>query len=133
MLKQNLMARLKRKKSVAKKRKKRKKALDDNQRVLLAKDRSDSITSSQGVNNRFLEKGPSKVIRIAQGFSQPEFWVKTKQFIREVKIELKKVTWPTRQDTLASTLVVLVMVIIISAFLGIVDVGLSSLVRLILE
>jgi preprotein translocase subunit SecE len=53
------------------------------------------------------------------------------QFLREVKIELKKVTWPTRKQTMGSTLVVIVLVMIISVFLGIVDMGLSALVRVV--
>ncbi len=55
------------------------------------------------------------------------------QFLREVKIELKKVTWPSRTQTLGSTAVVIVLVMIISLFLGLVDVGLSSVVRLVLR
>jgi preprotein translocase subunit SecE len=51
------------------------------------------------------------------------------QFLREVKIELKKVTWPTRKQTLGSTAVVIVLVMIISAFLGLVDLSLGNLVR----
>jgi preprotein translocase subunit SecE len=51
------------------------------------------------------------------------------QFLREVKIELKKVTWPARKQTVGSTLVVIVLVIIISVFLGIVDIGLSTVIR----
>ena len=51
------------------------------------------------------------------------------QFLREVKIELKKVTWPSRKQTLGSTLVVIVLVFIISVFLGIVDIGLSTVIR----
>ena len=55
------------------------------------------------------------------------------QFLREVKIELKKVTWPTRKQTIGSTAVVIVLVIIIAAFLGIVDIGLSTLIRVVLQ
>ena len=55
------------------------------------------------------------------------------QFLREVRAELAKVTWPTRKDTIASTSVVLVIVILIAAFLGIVDLGLSKLMRLLLS
>lgn len=51
------------------------------------------------------------------------------QFLREVRIELKKVTWPTRKQTLGSTAVVIVLVIIISVFLGLVDLSLGNLVR----
>ena len=56
-----------------------------------------------------------------------------KQFLREVKTELKKVTWPSRKDTLSGTAVVLVAVFIIAAFLGIVDSGLSSLIKMFLR
>jgi preprotein translocase subunit SecE len=55
------------------------------------------------------------------------------QFLREVKVELKKVAWPSRKQTIGSTAVVLILVFIISAFLGVVDMGLSSLVRLVLQ
>ncbi len=52
-----------------------------------------------------------------------------KQFLREVKQELKKVTWASRKDTLSGTVVVLVAVFVIAAFLGIVDSALSNLVK----
>jgi preprotein translocase subunit SecE len=53
--------------------------------------------------------------------------------LREVKVELKKVTWPSKKQTFGSTAVVLILVFIIAAFLGIVDMGLSGLVRLVLQ
>jgi preprotein translocase subunit SecE len=56
-----------------------------------------------------------------------------KQFLREVRTELKKVTWPSRKDTLSGTLVVLVAVFIIAIFLGIVDSGLSRLIKELLK
>ena len=62
-----------------------------------------------------------------------EFWRTTKQFFREVRVELKKVTWPSRKETIASTSVVLITVIMVSFFLGIVDLGLSRLVRIFLD
>jgi preprotein translocase subunit SecE len=55
---------------------------------------------------------------------------KVKQFLNEAKIELKKVTWPTPKQTLASTSVVIIVVVIISVFLGVVDFGLSKIIRL---
>jgi len=57
---------------------------------------------------------------------------KVKQFLKEVKTELKKVVWPTRKDTIASTSVVLIIVMIIALFLGLVDIGVSRIIRLIL-
>lgn len=60
------------------------------------------------------------------------FIQKSAQFLREVKIELKKVTWPTRKQTMGSTVVVIVLVFIIGLFLGVVDISLSSLIQLVL-
>jgi preprotein translocase subunit SecE len=58
---------------------------------------------------------------------------KSLQFLREVRVELKKVTWPSRKQTIGSTVVVLILVMIISLFLGVVDMGLSGLIRVILK
>ncbi len=54
------------------------------------------------------------------------------QFLREVKIELSKVAWPSRKQTIASTAIVIVFVFLIALFLGVVDVTLSSLIRLVI-
>jgi len=61
------------------------------------------------------------------------YFAKSAQFLREVRAELRKVTWPSRKQTIGSTLVVLVLVMIISFFLGVVDIGLSGLVRVVLQ
>jgi len=58
---------------------------------------------------------------------------KVKQFLREVKTELRKVTWPQRKETVASTSIVLIIVIIIAIFLGLVDLGLSKIIKVILS
>ena len=62
-----------------------------------------------------------------------EFWKAAEQFFREVRVELKKVTWPSRKETLASTSVVLITVILVAFFLGIVDLGLSRLIKIFLD
>ena len=54
------------------------------------------------------------------------------QFVSQAKAELKKVTWPTRKQTLASTGVVMVIVAIMALYLGIIDLILAKLVKLIL-
>jgi preprotein translocase subunit SecE len=43
------------------------------------------------------------------------------------------VAWPSRKQTIGSTVVVIVLVLVISLFLGVVDVGLSSLIRVVLQ
>ena len=55
-----------------------------------------------------------------------------KRFLKGARVELSKVTWPTPKEALASTSVVIVVVIIMSLFLGIVDLGLTKIIRLVL-
>lgn len=55
-----------------------------------------------------------------------------KNFLLEAKVELKKVVWPTMKQTLASTSVVIIVVIVVSMFLGFVDFGLAKFVKLVL-
>ncbi|MEI6258326.1 MAG: preprotein translocase subunit SecE [Deltaproteobacteria bacterium] len=55
------------------------------------------------------------------------------QFLREVKVELKKVAWPSRKQAMGSTIVVVMLVLLVSFFLGIVDIGLSSLIKAVLS
>jgi preprotein translocase subunit SecE len=57
---------------------------------------------------------------------------KVKQFLVEARNELKKVTWPTRKQALASTSVVIIVVVIVSLFLGVVDFGLTKIIKLVL-
>jgi preprotein translocase subunit SecE len=58
---------------------------------------------------------------------------KIKEFFREVKIEIRKVVYPSREELIGSTWVVIITSIVISVFLGIVDLGLSKLVKIALR
>jgi len=42
-------------------------------------------------------------------------------YVRDVRVEMSKVTWPSRRELRDSTLVVIVMVVMVSIFIGIVD------------
>lgn len=54
------------------------------------------------------------------------------QFAKQVRQEAGKVTWPTRKETLISTLMVFVMVVVAAVFFFLVDQVLSVGVRMIL-
>ncbi len=57
-------------------------------------------------------------------------WVEqAKQFLYEVKIEFKKITWPTKQETMATTVAVISFSLFIAAYLGVVDILLSKIVQ----
>ena len=53
---------------------------------------------------------------------------KIKQFFREVKVEMHKVVYPSREELIGSTWVVIITVMVISLFLGVVDLSLTKLV-----
>lgn len=81
----------------------------------------------------FEVRKPSVASRPAPAKVSDNFLTRSVQFLREVKMELKKVAWPSRKQTIGSTVVVIVLVTLIAFFLGAVDIGLSSLVKIVLR
>jgi preprotein translocase subunit SecE len=65
---------------------------------------------------------------VAEWTKKLKFVGLTKTFFREVRMELKKVTWPTRKETLAATVMVIILSVVVAFFLGILDVALAKLV-----
>jgi preprotein translocase subunit SecE len=58
---------------------------------------------------------------------------KTKLFLEDVRAEMGKVTWPTRKETIATSWVVITIVLLISLYLGACDMILAKLIRIILR
>lgn len=58
---------------------------------------------------------------------------KIKTFLKEVKIELKKVTWPSRYELRGSTGVVILTVLLFTLVIWLVDQGFARLVGLIIK
>ena len=56
-----------------------------------------------------------------------------KLFLHEVRVEMRQVTWPTRDDVRATTVVVLLTVFFFGFFLFVVDLGVSQLVEKVLK
>ena len=133
------MGRIQRKKSSTAKKKKKQAAAP--QPAVDIKD-----IDKPGAKKVALREGPAKAIKNKQAAKRQlavaspraakpkdNIFSKTAQFLREVKVELKKVTWPSRKQTIGSTAVVIALVILISLFLGVVDFGISSLIRIVLQ
>jgi preprotein translocase subunit SecE len=75
---------------------------------------------------------PSK--GLAAIWSNKNEWIgQVKDFFREVHIELKKVTWPSRKETIAATSMVIILSVVVAFFLGILDIGLAKAVDLFLK
>ncbi len=56
-----------------------------------------------------------------------------REFMKDVRQESTKVSWPTRDELRDSTIVVLVTVVLVAAFIGVVDLILTFLVNLIIR
>ena len=85
------------------------------------------------VTGKPMQSPPSA--RSDKSLTQPgaeNFLTRTAEFFREVKVELKKVVWPTRKQTTGTTVVVIIFVFIVAVFLGIFDYSLSKLVQVVL-
>jgi preprotein translocase subunit SecE len=62
-----------------------------------------------------------------------DFLKRAQEFVREVVAEFRKVTWPSRQELINSTVVVITVTVVVSLFLGAVDVVLARIVERILR
>ena len=65
--------------------------------------------------------------------NQKNFLERFKEFFEESKVEMKKVAYPSQKQTMATCSSVIVLVIIISVYLGIVDIVLSKIIQLVLS
>ena len=86
-----------------------------------------------------LSTGKGKFVRAETTSEKPEVRRSVVQaisdYIKDVRVEMTKVSWPTAAELRESTMVVIVMVFIMMVFIGIVDRALSyafeALVRLV--
>jgi len=125
------MGRLHQKKSPSAKKKAKEKA--DRRAAALAKGGGGAAVKEGRPKAMPLPKKVSGQSRSASKVQKQNIFQKGIQFLREVKVELKKVTWPSRKQTIGSTVVAIVLVMIISLFLGVVDMSLTSLISLVLQ
>lgn len=51
------------------------------------------------------------------------------QFLREVRWELSKITWPSSREFIGATVIVLILIVAFSVYLGVVDFGFAWLAK----
>jgi len=61
------------------------------------------------------------------------FIVRAIDFLKEVKVEAKKITWPQRKQVLVSTLMVVFFSLFIGGYLGILDVVYNFIISLLIK
>jgi preprotein translocase subunit SecE len=74
----------------------------------------------------------TQVITTSRRRRQPLTLENIRQWWRETRGELRKVTWPTTEQTRNLTLVVIAVCVVMGTFLGVVDFVLSLLIRLVI-
>jgi preprotein translocase subunit SecE len=57
----------------------------------------------------------------------------TIEFVKESWQELQKVHWPSRKETYAATTLVIIVVVLVSVYLAIIDLGLTTVIQAIIE
>jgi preprotein translocase subunit SecE len=130
------MGRLLKKKESGKQKKKKENAVSESTMETTLDETGGKPELNGGVTSGLKSIMPKKtapIVKTAVEKREKNFIGNSIQFLREVKVELKKVTWPSKKQAMGSTAVVIVVVMIISLFLGIVDMGLSGLVRIVLQ
>ena len=54
-----------------------------------------------------------------------------KQYLNEVRLELKKVAWPNRQELMLSTVIVIFVVVVFAILTGLLDLGFATLLKVV--
>jgi preprotein translocase subunit SecE len=109
--------------------------------ALLVDARKDVVMAMNREQKRLLRKqgdindegAPTRQRRAPKPAAPADSKVGARQFVREVRSELRKVAWPTRSETLNYSLVVLVTLIIVMAFVFGVDWIFSNLILKLFE
>ena len=79
------------------------------------------------------KQGPRSKQRARPGEERPSLFARLRQYFREVRQELKKVAWPTGQETLTFTVVVLVVTVVVTGLIFGLDFGLKKAVLTVLD
>lgn len=65
--------------------------------------------------------------------SKPKIIDRIKEYFKDTRGELRKVSWPTRKQAINLTLIVLAVTVVMAAFLGALDFMFAQLIRLIIS
>ncbi len=102
-----------------------------------AKKRKKSSKRSQSSGGARVKNTPKAAAKVdssgiastSAGTQNANIFSRAIQFLKEVRVEFDKITWPSRKETLALTVSVLGFTFFLTIYLGIVDISLSKLVR----
>ena len=85
---------------------------------------------AKGFKARVTRAQPARAARPAKGAAAPKERRSPTRFLREVRLELSKVTWPSREELIQSTIVVIIAVVIAGVYIFAFDAVFSRLISL---
>jgi preprotein translocase subunit SecE len=77
-------------------------------------------------NSAIIKKRPKGLLK---NFEFMRILKKLSSFLKEVRLEMKKVNWPSRKETMKYTLIIVGVSIVVAAFLGGLDYLFSTLLN----
>ena len=95
---------------------------------MLAYDIIKNVSGLQRVDAGSVSEPINAFLKDQRGEIEQKLSKETVAFLKEAQVEVKKVVWPTRQETLQTTFFVLVVVVIFAILLWLLDLLLSSIV-----
>jgi preprotein translocase subunit SecE len=72
-------------------------------------------------------------LRARASYEAPYIIMRVVDFLREVKVELEKVVWPSRAQTIRLTMIVIIVTLLVGFFIGGLDYLLTELTKLVLR
>jgi preprotein translocase subunit SecE len=76
-----------------------------------------------------VEQVKSAPVRAGDGGGITGWWANARTFLTEVRNEMRRVTWPTRREVYATTLVVLLTALFFGLYLWGLDLALDRMIR----
>ena len=89
---------------------------------------ANEVTKTAAKGNKPAEKKQNKFLRAVTGLPK-RIWTA----IQNTWAELKKVTWPSRKDLINNTLIVIAFMVSMAILIGLLDLGSSQLISLIIK
>ena len=67
------------------------------------------------------DSGKAEKSKKSEKKDKPGFFARIKKWVKEMKVELKKVQWPTKKQVVNNTLIVIACVLVVGVFIWLFD------------
>ncbi len=96
----------------------------------MAKEKNDTLKNAEASVKEETKKAKKKDKSNKNGEEKkPGFFARIAKWFKDLKIEFKNVTWPTRKTVMINSSIVLSVIIVASIFVGLLDMGLVELMK----